>query len=271
MVQYWKQALETETPLQILGVPNAYTALMAKKAGFQAVYISGAAVANFLHGIPDIGLTTLEQVSSEVKRVRSVVDLSILVDCDTGWDNPEYTAKIMQESGASAIHIEDQVDKKKCGHLEGKQLVSKEEMVVRLESALKSDLFIIARTDAFTVEGFEKTQERCLAYQEAGAHAIFAEAFSSLEDYSKLSRSLKIPVLANITEFGKTPLFTTEELAKAGVSMILYPLSIARAMNSAAFGVMCDIRSHGTQKNSIDIMQNREELYEFLNYQEDTP
>lgn len=271
--QKFRKALHAEKPLQIAGTINAYCALMAKSIGFKALYLSGAGVANCSYGLPDLGMTTLDNVLEDTSRITSAVDLPLLVDIDTGWGNAlmiERTIKSMIRAGAAAVHIEDQVFAKRCGHHSGKVLVSKEEMCGRIKAAVdaRSDLefVIMARTDAFSIEGIDLTIDRTLAYKEAGADMLFAEAVDTLEHYKILKDAVGIPLLANLTEFGRTPLFTTEELAKAGVDMALYPLSASRAMNQAAQKVYQDIRQNGTQKKSIDSMQTRDELYRILHY-----
>src|SRR5215475_4669194 len=266
-----RAALKTERPLQIVGVINAYAAILAEDSGFKALYLSGAGVANASYGVPDVGITTLEDVLIDVRRITSATKLPLLVDADTGWENPQKTVREMTKAGAAGIHLEDQVEAKRCGHLAGKQLVSPEEMCQRIKSALKGrtdpSFVIMARTDGVASEGIDAGIERARKYCEAGADMIFAEALTELEQYKEFTSALKVPVLANITEFGKTPLFTVEELASVGVSMALYPLSAFRAMNAAALKVYRSLRTDGTQKNVIREMQTRAELYEFLRYQ----
>ncbi len=269
----WGQALNSEFPLQIVGTINAYVALMAKQLGFRAIYLSGAGVANDSYGLPDLGLTTLDNVCEDIRRITAAVDLPLLVDIDTGFGGPlmvERTVCSVAKAGAAAIHMEDQVAQKRCGHRPGKELVSKEEMVERLLAAYEAcpdcDFYMIARTDALAVEGVEMTIERCQAYRDAGADAIFLEAARTLEDYRIIKREVGLPILANITEFGMTPLFTLGELQVAGVDMALYPLSATRAMHHAARRVLEELRSNGTQRCSLQHMQTREELYRFLNY-----
>lgn len=265
-----RAALRNERPLQLAGVIHAYAAILAESAGFRALYLSGAGVANASYGVPDIGLTTLDDVLIEVRRITSATKLPLLVDADTGWDDPKITVREMIREGAAGIHLEDQVEAKRCGHLPGKQLVSAKEMVVRLKSAVagKTDpqFVIMARTDAAGVEGIEAAIERATLYHKAGADMIFAEALTTLAEYRKFTAAVKIPVLANITEFGKTPLFTTRELKSAGVRLVLYPLSAFRAMNAAALRTFQTIRKDGTQKAVVGQMQTRAELYEFLGY-----
>jgi len=270
----FRLAMESEHPLQVVGAVNAYTAILAKAVGFRALYLSGAGVANVSFGVPDSGITSLNDVLEDVIRITSAVDLPLLVDIDTGWGNEQTivrSIKAMIRAGAAGVHLEDQVFSKRCGHLLGKELVSTEEMVHRIKSAVdaRTDpaFVIIARTDALSVEGFPQTIERAIAYKKAGADVLFPEAFDKLTDYTAIKKAAGLPVLANLTEFGKTPLFTTQELATAGVDMALYPLSAARAMHAAALAVYKDIRANGTQKNSISQMQTRDELYKFLNYQ----
>lgn len=267
----FRAALVVERPLQLVGVIHAYAAKLAKRSGFKALYLSGAGVANASVGIPDIGLTTLEDVLVDVRRIARATKLPLLVDADTGWDSPKKTVREMIRAGAAGIHIEDQVAAKRCGHLPGKQLVSVREMVARIKAAAagktEPGFVLMARTDAAAVEGLDRTIERACSYRDAGADMIFAEALTELDHYRKLAAAVEIPVLANITEFGKTPLFTVQELASAGVALALYPLSAFRAMNAAALKVYRAIRTEGTQKGLVGEMQTRAELYEFLNYQ----
>jgi methylisocitrate lyase len=264
-------ALKAERPLQIVGVINAYAAILAADSGFKALYLSGAGVANASYGVPDIGITTLEDVLIDVRRITGASKLPLLVDADTGWDDPRKTVREMIKAGAAAIHLEDQVEAKRCGHLVGKQLVSPEEMSERIKAAVKGktdpEFLIMARTDAVASEGLKAGIERARTYCDAGADMIFAEALTELEQYREFVNAVKVPVLANITEFGKTPLFTTEELASVGVRMALYPLSAFRAMNAAALKVYRTLRKEGTQKKVLGEMQTRAELYEFLGYQ----
>jgi len=266
-----RAALKLEHPLQIVGVINAYAAILAQDVGFKAVYLSGAGVANASYGVPDVGLTTLEDVLIDVGRITKASKLPLLVDADTGWENPRKTVREMIKAGAAGIHLEDQVEAKRCGHLAGKHLVSSKEMVQRIKAAVKGRIdpafVIMARTDAVANEGLDVSIERARKYCEAGADMIFAEALIDLEQYRKFVSAVKAPVLANITEFGKTPLFTVEELACAGVSMALYPLSAFRAMNAAALKVYRALRAEGTQKDVLGEMQTRAELYGFLGYQ----
>lgn len=262
-----RDTLAKEKPLQIVGVMNAYVALMAEKVGFQSLYLSGANVANSVFGLPDIGWTSLDNVLDEARKITERVSLPLIVDIDTGWSSPARTVQLLHKAGVAGVHIEDQTADKRCGHLKGKKLVSTEEMVERLRDCHPpADFFLIARTDAMSVEGLEKTIERCKAYQKAGAHAIFLEAPSTLADYTTVRKAVDLPILANMTEFGVTPLYTKEELQSAKVDMILYPLSANRAMNLAGLEVLYDIKNFGDQKRMLDRMQTREELYEFLNY-----
>ena len=270
----FRKAVTEEKPLQVVGTINAYAAIMAENCGFRAIYLSGAGVANACLGIPDIGKTTLENVAEESRRITHVVNTPLLVDIDTGWGDSDMIAKTirtMENANVAAVHIEDQPFNKKCGHLPNKIVIPKEKMIERIHAAVDARIdptfVIMARSDAVSVEGIEKTIERCLAYEQAGADMHFVEALSNLEDYLKFTTILQRPVLANITEFGKTPLFTREELASVGVSLILYPLSAWRAMNLAALKIYSSIRKEGTQKRHLDEMQTREELYGFLNYE----
>lgn len=269
----FRTALQAEKPLQIVGAINAYAAMLAESAGFKALYLSGGGVANASYGLPDLGITTLNDVLEDVRRITSVTDLPLLVDGDTGFGgafNIARTVRSMIRSGAAGMHIEDQVANKRCGHRPNKAIVSQSEMVDRIKAAVDAkddpDFVIMARTDAIAVEGLDAAIERACACVEAGADMIFPEAIEDLADYKKFAQAVKVPVLANITEFGKTPLFTTEQLAGADVSMALYPLSAFRAMNAAALQVFRTIRQEGTQQNVLSIMQTRAELYEFLNY-----
>lgn len=265
-----RAALRAERPLQLAGVIHAYAAILAESAGFHALYLSGAGVANASYGVPDIGLTTLDDVLIDVRRITSATKLPLLVDADTGWENPKLTVREMIREGAAGIHLEDQVEAKRCGHLPGKQLVPAKEMVARLKSAVagKTDpqFVIMARTDAAGVEGIDAAIERAKLYHKAGADMIFAEALTTLAEYRKFTAAVKIPVLANITEFGKTPLFTSRELKSAGARLVLYPLSAFRAMNATALRAYQTIRKDGTQKSVVPQMQTRAELYEFLGY-----
>jgi len=268
-----KQAISENTPLQIVGTVNAYSSLLAEKKGHKAIYLSGGGVAASSMGLPDLGITTLQDVLIDVERITSVCGLPLLVDADTGWGgafNISRMVKSMITSGAAGIHIEDQVEQKRCGHRPNKELVSSEEMQNRIKAAVdaKTDphFMIMARTDAIANEGLDSALGRAASYVEAGADAIFAEAITEIEDYKKFSENLNVPILANITEFGKTPLFSKEELKEAGVDMILYPLSAFRAMSKAAEVIYSEILEKGTQQDLIDRMQTRDELYEVLDY-----
>ena len=268
-----QQAISKNIPLQIVGTVNAYSSLLAEKKGHKAIYLSGGGVAASSMGLPDLGITTLQDVLIDVERITSVCELPLLVDADTGWGgafNISRMVKSMITSGAAGIHIEDQVEQKRCGHRPNKELVSSEEMQNRIKAGVDaktdSDFMIMARTDAIANEGLDSALGRATSYVEAGADAIFAEAITEIEDYKKFSENLNVPILANITEFGKTPLFSKEELKEAGVDMILYPLSAFRAMSKAAEGVYSEILEKGTQQDLIDRMQTRDELYEVLDY-----
>ncbi|MBY6062878.1 methylisocitrate lyase [Pseudidiomarina sediminum] len=268
-----RQAIQTESPLQIVGTINAYTAMMAEKVGHKALYLSGAGVANASFGLPDLGMTSLNDVCEDIRRITGATDLPLLVDADTGWGgafNIARTVKEMTRAGAAGFHIEDQVAQKRCGHRPNKEIVSQTEMVDRVKAAVDArtdDQFLImARTDALQQEGLEAAITRAQACVEAGADAIFAEAVHTLEQYQAFTQALNVPVLANITEFGATPLFNKAELAGVGVEMVLYPLSAFRAMNKAALNVYEHLLADGDQKAVVDSMQTRAELYEFLNY-----
>ena len=270
----FRAAVKAENPLQIVGTINAYTALLAETAGHKAIYLSGAGVANASFGLPDLAMTTLNDVSEDVRRICSATDLPLLVDIDTGWGSAFMISRSVREmiwSGAAACHMEDQVAVKRCGHRPGKALVETAEMADRLKAAvdgrIDDNFVIMARTDAHAVEGQQAAIDRAAAYVEAGADMIFAEALTTLEEYRQFTDVIKVPVLANLTEFGKTPLFTVEEMAEVGVAMTLYPLSAFRAMSQAALQVYETIRKDGTQAASVDDMQTRMELYEVLNYQ----
>ena len=272
----FKKALSDEKPLQIIGTINANHALLAKRAGYRAIYLSGGGVAAGSMGIPDLGITTLEDVLTDVRRITNVCDTPLLVDADTGFGasafNIARTVKDLIKAGAAAMHIEDQVGAKRCGHRPNKEVVAVGEMVDRIKAAVDArtddDFSIMARTDAIAIEGIDAAIERVHAYIEAGADLVFPEAIRTLEDYKKFSAAVSKPILANITEFGLTPLFTRDELGANGVSMILYPLSAFRAMNKAAENVYEAIRKEGTQSGVIATMQTREELYERINYYE---
>ncbi len=269
----FRQALRAARPLQIAGAVNAYCALLAARAGFRALYVSGAGVANASLGLPDLGMTTRNDVLEDVRRITGATLVPLLVDADTGWGaafNVARTARELARAGAGAMHIEDQAGTKRCGHRPNKALVAAAEMCDRIKAAVDgrpdADFVIMARTDAFAREGREATLERCMAYVEAGADMIFAEALTSLDEYRAFTHALPVPVLANLTEFGLTPSFTAAELAAAGVAMILYPLSAFRAMSRAAERVYAAIAEQGTQAGVLDSMQTRAELYEVLNY-----
>lgn len=269
----FKQTLEQESPLQIVGTINAYTAMLAKQAGFRAIYLSGAGVANASYGLPDLGMTSLANVAEEVSRITAACDLPLLVDIDTGWGNAFNIAraiKTMIKCGAAGAHIEDQVQAKRCGHRPKKEIVATEEMCDRIKAAIDAkydDRFtVMARTDALAIEGLEKTIDRIAQYVDAGADMIFFEGATDINQYKAVTHACRVPVLANITEFGVTPLFTKDELAKAGVKLILYPLSAFRAMSAAAINVYETIRAQGTQQSLLPTMQTREELYKVLNY-----
>ncbi|EZQ17148.1 methylisocitrate lyase [Halopseudomonas bauzanensis] len=272
--QRFRDAIAEEHPLQVIGAINANHALLAKRAGFKAIYLSGGGVAAGSLGLPDLGINTLEDVLIDVRRITDVCDLPLLVDIDTGFGpsafNIERTVKSLIKAGAAAAHIEDQVGAKRCGHRPGKEIVSTGEMVDRVKAAAdaKTDpnFFLIARTDAIQAEGVEAALERCKRYVEAGADGIFAEAAYDLPTYERFVKELNVPVLANITEFGATPLFTREELASVGVAIQLYPLSAFRAANKAAENVYNAIRTEGHQQNVIDSMQTRNELYDRIGY-----
>ncbi|NBY51220.1 MAG: methylisocitrate lyase [Actinobacteria bacterium] len=274
--QLLREALSAESPLQIIGTINANHALLAQRAGYRAIYLSGGGVAAGSLGLPDLGITTLEDVLVDVRRIVNVCQLPLLVDIDTGFGpsafNIARTITSLISAGAAGAHIEDQVGAKRCGHRPNKELVSKEEMVDRIRAAVdargEDPFVIIARTDAIAGEGMDAAIDRALAYVAAGVDAIFPEAIRNLDDYKRFTSAVNVPVLANITEFGLTPLFTVEELKNAGVAMALYPLSAFRAMNKAAENVYEVIRKEGTQKSVIESMQTREELYERINYYE---
>ena len=271
----FRQAIKDNNPLMIVGAINAYSAILAEKQNHKAIYLSGGGVAAASHGIPDLGITTMEDVLADAKRITAASSLPLLVDIDTGWGgafNIARTIKEMTKAGVAAVHMEDQVSQKRCGHRPNKSLVTCEEMVDRIKAAVdaKEDdsFFIMARTDAFASEGMQAAIDRSSKYLEAGADGIFLEAVTDLEDYKKFNSQVDALLLANITEFGKTPLFTNKELASVGVDMSLYPLSAFRAMSLAAEKVYESLSKEGTQRNVLDIMQTREELYERLNYHE---
>ena len=269
----FKQAIANNRPLQVVGTINAYTAMMAEKMGHQAIYLSGAGVANASFGMPDLGMTSLDNVLEDIRRITGASDLPLLVDADTGWGgafNIARTVKEMTKAGAAGFHIEDQVAQKRCGHRPNKEIVSQGEMVDRIKAAVDaktdSDFYIMARTDAFQKEGLSAAIDRAAACVEAGADAIFAEAVHDLADYQAFSKAINVPILANITEFGQTPIYTKEQLSEVGVEMVLYPLSAFRAMNKAALNVYSAILNEGSQQSEIENMQTRAELYDFLDY-----
>jgi methylisocitrate lyase len=270
----FRQALRDEKPLQIVGTICAYHALMAKRVGYRAIYLSGGGVAAGSLGMPDLGISNLDDVLIDIRRITDVCDLPLLVDVDTGFGasafNVARTSRSVAKAGAAAMHIEDQVGAKRCGHRPGKELVSKDEMCDRIKAAVDArgdeSFVIMARTDALAGEGFDSAVSRAVSYAEAGADMIFPEAITELDMYRKFADAVKVPILANITEFGKTPLFTAEELRSAGAAMVLYPLSAFRAMNKAAFKVYETLRRTGSQQSVVGDMQTREELYDFLDY-----
>ena len=271
--QRLRALLETERPLQVVGTINAYSALLATNAGFKAIYLSGAGVANASFGLPDLAMTTLNDVCEDIRRISGATEVPLLVDADTGWGGAFMigrTVREMARAGAAGCHIEDQVGVKRCGHRPGKALVETAEMVDRIKAATDGrtdDQFVImARTDAHAVEGQQAAVDRSAAYVEAGADMIFAEALTTLEEYAQFTAAIDAPVLANLTEFGKTPMFRTAELAEVGVRLVLYPLSAFRAMSRAAENVYREIREAGTQSGVIETMQTRDELYEVLGY-----
>lgn len=269
----FRQLLKEESPLQIVGTINAYCALLAERAGFKALYLSGAGVANASYGLPDLGMTSLDNVLEDIRRITSITESPLLVDADTGWGhafNIARTVQSFERAGAAGLHIEDQVLAKRCGHRPGKSVVTQEEMVDRVKAAVDAKLdpnfVIMARTDALAVEGLEAAIERAQACVEAGADMIFAEAMTEVAQYKQFTDAISVPVLANITEFGKTPMLTCEQLKEVGVAMALYPLSAYRAMSKAALTVYESIRKEGTQQGVLDTMQTREELYDVLDY-----
>jgi methylisocitrate lyase len=266
-------AIQSESPLQLVGVTNAYHAVMAKAAGFNALYLSGSGVATASYGLPDLGMTTLDNVLEDVRRITAASELPLLVDVDTGWGGAFMIARTMKEmarAGAVGVHIEDQVQAKRCGHRPGKQIVSTAEMCDRLKAAANAkaydDFVLMARTDAIANEGVNAAIERSVAYVEAGADMIFAEAVTELGDFRRFKDAVRVPVLANLTEFGQTPAFTIEELGNVGVDIALYPLTAFRAANKAAENALREIRAAGTQKAIIRDLQTRDELYEYLEY-----
>ena len=269
----FRQALKDNNPLQIVGAINAYCAMLAQDAGHKAIYLSGGGVANASYGLPDLGITSLNDVIADVERISNASEIPLLVDIDTGWGgafNIARTIKAMEKAGAAAVHLEDQVAQKRCGHRPNKAIVSQAEMVDRVKAAVDArtddDFVIMARTDALAVEGMDSAIERAIACVEAGADAIFPEAINELGQYKHVADAVKVPILANITEFGQTPLFNCEELAGQGVGMVLYPLSAFRAMSKAALDVYQTIAINGDQKAVVDKMQTRMELYEVLGY-----
>ncbi|TVL12509.1 methylisocitrate lyase [Shewanella algae] len=269
----FRQALAKAKPLQIVGTTNAYFALMAEQSGVQALYLSGAGVANASYGLPDLGMTSMNDVLIDAGRITSATELPLLVDIDTGWGgafNIARTIKEFEKAGVAAVHMEDQVSQKRCGHRPNKAVVSTEEMVDRIKAAVDArtdeNFVIMARTDAVAVEGLDAGIERAQAYIEAGADMIFAEALTELDQYRRFKAAVSAPILANMTEFGKTELFNKEQLAEAGADMVLYPLSTFRAANLAALKVMQALMADGHQRNVVDAMQTREELYKFLGY-----
>ncbi|MDG1713837.1 MAG: methylisocitrate lyase [Woeseiaceae bacterium] len=271
----FRQAIKDNNPLMIVGTINAYSAILAEKQNHKAIYLSGGGVAAASHGIPDLGITTMEDVLVDAKRITAASSLPLLVDIDTGWGgafNIARTIKEMAGAGVAAVHMEDQISQKRCGHRPNKSLVTCNEMVDRIKAAVDAreddSFFIMARTDAFASEGMQAAIDRSSKYLEAGADGIFLEAVTDLEDYKEFKSQVDALLLANITEFGKTPLFTNAELASVGVDMSLYPLSAFRAMSLAAEKVYESLLKEGTQRNVLDIMQTREELYERLNYHE---
>ena len=269
----FRTALQDESPLQLVGVTNPYHAVMAKAAGFRSIYLSGSGVATASYGLPDLGMTTLDNVLEDVRRITSVTELPLLVDVDTGWGGAFMIARTMKEmarAGAAGVHIEDQVQAKRCGHRPGKQIVSTTEMCDRVKAATDArgyDAFVLmARTDAIANEGVDSAIERSVAYVEAGADMIFAEAVSNLEDFQKFKAALSVPILANLTEFGQTPAFTVDELRGVSVDIALYPLTAFRAANRAAEKTLNEIRTKGTQTGVVNDLQTRAELYEYLDY-----
>jgi methylisocitrate lyase len=269
----FRQALADTQPLQIVGTVNAYTAMMASQIGHKAIYISGGACANASYGLPDLGMTSLNDVLEDARRITSAVDTPLLVDIDTGWGgafNIARTIKAMESAGVAAVHIEDQVAQKRCGHRPNKEIVSEQEMVDRIKAAVDAktndDFFIMARTDAYAIDGLNAAIDRAAACVEAGADGVFAEAMANLDEYTAFKDRINAPLLANMTEFGMSPLFDTTELAKSGVGMVLYPLTATRAMHKAAEMVYKDVLDKGHQKDMVEHMQTRMELYDYLNY-----
>lgn len=271
----FRAAVDHERPLQVVGTINAYCAKLAERAGFQALYLSGAGVANASFGLPDLGMTTLVDVLEDARRITSATDLPLLVDCDTGWGSPLTIARAVREmtrAGVAAIHLEDQVDSKRCGHRPGKQLVSVQQMCTRLRAAVDArtdaGFVVMARTDAVAGEGLEAAIDRSNRYVDAGADMIFAEALTDADQYRRFAQSVEVPVLANMTEFGKSPLLSLDELNAAGIRLVLYPLTAFRAMSAAADAVFRTIRNAGSQADLLDGLQSRDELYEVLDYLE---
>lgn len=269
----FREAVKAEQPLQVMGAINAYHARLAERVGYQALYVSGGGVAAGSLGLPDLGITTLADVQVDVERITNITDLPVLVDIDTGFGgafNIARSIKTMIKAGAGAVHIEDQVQNKRCGHRPNKAIVSQAEMVDRIKAAVDAktddDFVIMARTDALAVEGLNAAIDRACACVEAGADMVFPEAITELGMYQQFANAVKVPILANITEFGSTPLFTVDELAAHDVSLVLYPLSAFRAMNQAALTVYQSVRQHGTQQRVVELMQSRAELYEYLDY-----
>ena len=269
----FRQLLADNKPLKIVGAINAYSAILAERSGHKCIYLSGSGVASASYGIPDLGLTSLEDVLIDVRRISKSTSLPLLVDIDTGWgdgNDISHSIKMMIEAGAAAVHLEDQIEAKRCGHRPNKKLITTDEMCERIKTAVQgrgdSELFIIARTDAFASEGIDGCVKRARDYIDAGADGIFLEAITSLQDYKKLKDAIQKPILANITEFGKTPLFKDKELMEAGVDMMLFPLSAFRASSKATEKVYESILKNGTQESVLDIMQTRDELYERLDY-----
>ena len=269
-----REAAAQERPLQVVGVINALCAMLAARAGFRAIYLSGAGVANAAHGLPDLGLTSLNDVVEEARRITVVTNVPLLVDIDTGWGSPltiERAIRELTQAGVAGVHLEDQVDLKRCGHRPGKQLVSGSEMKERVQAACEArtdpSVVIMARTDAAAVEGVDAAIRRSNEYVQAGADMIFAEALTSLEEYRRFTSAVSVPVLANCTEFGRTPLFTLDELGDAGVRLVLYPLTAFRAMNAAAANVYATLRREGSQRSIIEQLQTRAELYDLLDYE----
>ncbi|MEY4763300.1 MAG: hypothetical protein RLZZ200_3157 [Pseudomonadota bacterium] len=268
-----KAAMASESPLQLAGTVNAYSALLAREAGFRAIYLSGAGVANASFGLPDLGVTSLNDVCEDIRRITGAVDLPLLVDADTGWGGAFNISRCVRDiarAGAAALHLEDQVQAKRCGHRPGKALVDVREMCDRVKAAVDArpdaDFQIMARTDAHAVEGQQAAVDRALAYVEAGADMIFAEALKTIDEFRQFTQAVKVPVLANLTEFGQTPFFTVDELREADVQLVIYPLSAFRAMSRAALEVYQTIRRDGTQRAVVDRMQTRRELYDVLGY-----